>query len=209
MKAPFLNRLVRRWWFWTWVLVHEWWFWAVVLVLCSIGGLIWTGYRFGLPTKTDFTATVKTRSLAITIGDWPGSAGLFAQERLPVDLTIDSRCYLRGTSNGTAIGKNTTTDRGQTFREVVLMSMDVSRGVRVKMDVVGGALVFNLERLPDGAHAESRQEHLAPLRFGVMHSLPDMQPKISGREQLELIPADDDPNHLEFSIRFRANRKRK
>jgi hypothetical protein len=191
MKTHFLVRLV-----------HQWWFWTVVLVLCGIGGLIWTGYRFGLPTKTDFTATVETRSLAFTIGDWPGSVGLFAQERLPVDLTIDSRCYLRRTSNGTAIEKKLTY-RGQTFREVVLMSMDVSRGVRVEMDVVDGALVFNLERLPERGQAESKQEHLAPLRAEMMHNLPDMQPKIPAREQFELMPADD-PNHLEFSIRFRA-----
>ena len=191
IKTPFFVRLVRRWQFW-----------AAVLVLCTIGGLIWTGYRFGLPTKTDFTATVKTRSLAFTIGDWPGSVGLFAQERLPVDLTIDSRCYLRRTSTGKAIEKKPTY-RSQTFRDVVLMSMDVSRGVRVETDVMGGALVFNLERLQERAQAESKQEHLAPLRIEVMHDLPDIQPKIPAREQLELTSADD-PNHLEFSIRFRA-----
>jgi hypothetical protein len=160
---------------------------AVFAIACIIYLLSY----FAKPEQTPFTASVETRSIAFTVGDWPDSAGLFVQERMPVDLTVQTPCDLRSASTNESLGK---AHRGQTFRQTVLMSMDVSRGVRMAIDVEDGILIFNLER-------PAAPQHWSPLQFEFTNGSPDLPAQRPPNEQLKLMP-DPETRSVEFSLRF-------
>jgi hypothetical protein len=175
-----LYKSVRRWWP------------LLAGAVFAVAGAIYLRSYLHKSDEAHFTASVDTRSIAFTVGDWPDSAGLFVQERMPVDLTVQTPCDLLSASTKESVVK---THRGQTFRQIVLMSMDDSRGVRMQIDVEDGILIFNLER-------PASPQHWSPLQFEFTNGSPDLPAHRPPNEQLELNPVDPKTRFVEFSLRF-------
>ncbi len=178
-------------------------FWVLAAVVTVVVAITIVALR---TSETDFTASVETKSIVFTLGDWPDSAGIFVQGSAPVDLTVQSPCQLFSESTGKLLKDRTLT--GETFPKVVLLSMDASKGVRMATDVEDGILIFNLES--SAAERTSSNDEpdrrIGPLRFQLTDSslaslLPSRRPQ---KEHLKLTPVED-RQHMEFSIRFRSN----
>jgi hypothetical protein len=166
-------------------------FFALALFMMVFCAILFSARRL-----TPLTATLRTRSISFEIGDWPDSAGLFASDAVPVDLTFQGRFRV---VSGDSPSGNDPLKRDLTLHNVKLHWLDSAQRLDVTLDVYDdGALHIDLTR-----HSFSKANFASVLLDGksevVDPGLNRLVPK-TGIAEWSIRPDTD--NALGLTVRF-------